>query len=94
VRESSAATGSATGDESGTAEPPPPANVKMINPGAAEARRPAGKAKPDGQSVDTKTTAADPGVAECERRYSSFRRSDGTYQPFGGGARTRCPHLR
>jgi hypothetical protein len=38
--------------------------------------------------------AASPDVEECERRYSSFRRSDGTYQPFGGGPRQRCPHLR
>ena len=34
------------------------------------------------------------GVEECERRYSSFRREDGTYQPFDGGPRRRCPHLR
>jgi hypothetical protein len=34
------------------------------------------------------------GIAACERRYSSFRRSDGTYQPFGGGPRLRCPLLR
>jgi hypothetical protein len=30
---------------------------------------------------------------DCRRRFSSFRESDGTYQPYGGGARMRCPHL-
>jgi hypothetical protein len=34
------------------------------------------------------------GIAECERRYSSFRASDGTYQPFGRNSRELCPHLR
>lgn len=34
------------------------------------------------------------GVAECESRYSSFRRSDGTYQPFGRNSRQVCPFLR
>ena len=29
----------------------------------------------------------------CRRRFSSFRESDGTYQPYGGGARMRCPYL-
>jgi hypothetical protein len=38
--------------------------------------------------------ATAPGFAECERRYSSFRASDGTYQPYGSGSRARCPHLR
>jgi hypothetical protein len=40
------------------------------------------------------SSADAPGLEECERRYSSIRRSDGTYQPFGGGPRMRCPHLR
>lgn len=33
-------------------------------------------------------------MQQCERRYSSFRQSDGTYQPFDGGPRRRCPLLR
>ena len=33
-------------------------------------------------------------VIECERRYASFRRSDGTYQPFSSTLRERCPLLR
>jgi hypothetical protein len=37
---------------------------------------------------------ADSSLAECERRYSSFRRSDGTYQPYGSRPREVCPLLR
>jgi membrane peptidoglycan carboxypeptidase len=39
------------------------------------------------------TSAATPGQCEaaaCARNYSSFRASDCTYQPFGGGPRQRC----
>jgi BA14K-like protein len=35
-----------------------------------------------------------PGIAECESRYTSFRRSDGTYQPYGRSSRELCPYLR
>ena len=41
------------------------------------------------------TTERENGAAtECERRYVSFRRSDGTYQPFNSTMRERCPLLR
>jgi hypothetical protein len=30
----------------------------------------------------------------CAARFRSFRWSDGTYQPYGGGPRRLCPHLR
>ncbi len=30
----------------------------------------------------------------CDRRYRSFRWSDGTFQPYGGGPRRLCPYLR
>ncbi|MEL6746780.1 MAG: BA14K family protein [Pseudomonadota bacterium] len=33
-------------------------------------------------------------IARCEDDYRSFRRSDGTFQPFGGGPRRLCPYLR
>jgi hypothetical protein len=33
-------------------------------------------------------------LQECERRYASFRRSDGTYQPYNRNFRERCPFLR
>jgi hypothetical protein len=33
-------------------------------------------------------------IMECERRYNSFRRSDGTYQPYNSSSRERCPLLR
>lgn len=30
----------------------------------------------------------------CDDRFRSFRWSDGTYQPYGGGPRRLCPYLR
>lgn len=30
----------------------------------------------------------------CDARYRSFRWSDGTFQPYGGGPRQLCPYLR
>ena len=30
----------------------------------------------------------------CDDRYRSFRWSDGTFQPYGGGPRELCPYLR
>lgn len=30
----------------------------------------------------------------CDDRYRSFRWSDGTFQPYGGGPRKLCPYLR
>lgn len=30
----------------------------------------------------------------CASRYRSFRWSDGTFQPYGGGPRQLCPYLR
>jgi hypothetical protein len=30
---------------------------------------------------------------ECDERYRSFRWSDGTFQPYGGGPRQLCPYL-
>lgn len=38
--------------------------------------------------------ATEAGMAECERRYSSFRASDGTYQPYDRNSRVLCPFLR
>ncbi len=72
-------------------------SLKLINPAASDPRaaaaEPAGK--PDGNDTGVAETEIDrPGIAACEKRYSSFRRSDGTYQPYGGGRRQRCPLLR
>lgn len=33
-------------------------------------------------------------MSQCERRFVSFRRSDGTYQPFNRPTRELCPFLR
>jgi BA14K-like protein len=64
---------------------PDPDRAMIVNPSAAESE-PTKAAASDGASAGES--------AECERRYSSFRRSDGTYQPYGGGPRARCPFLR
>ncbi len=37
-------------------------------------------------------TSADP-YERCAYRFRSFRYSDGTYQPYGGGPREVCPYL-
>jgi hypothetical protein len=76
-------------------------NVKLINPSETNRGNPsqtdlgvatAEPTKPDADVAEIETDRQ--GIAACERRYSSFRRSDGTYQPFGGGPRLRCPLLR
>jgi hypothetical protein len=80
--------GSGNGEEANGAP-----GVKLINPNPNQA---------DAAAVPARRVELDPAESEadrqslaaCERRYSSFRRSDGTYQPFGGGPRQRCPVLR
>jgi len=68
-------------------------NVKLINPSAADpSGAPAEPLKPEADVAEIEADRQ--GIAACERRFSSFRRSDGTYQPFGGGPRLRCPLLR
>jgi hypothetical protein len=70
-----------------------PAAGRIINPDGMRA----------GQDVRGTAQAAEPEagshgsearMAECERRYASFRRSDGTYQPYGRSSRAICPLLR
>jgi outer membrane biosynthesis protein TonB len=82
---------------------PPPApeatparpGVTLINPGSTEARpNPSDPSRPGRESPGKSADGSPAGTEECERRFSSFRPSDGTYQPFGGGARVRCPLLR
>lgn len=86
--------GSASGNDEATERGP---RIKLINPSQANSAtapaEPARKAEVD--PIERIESEADrQGLAACERRYSSFRRSDGTYQPFGGGPRQRCPQLR
>lgn len=69
-------------------------NVKVINPGQDDAARVAAQPARDAEFGATENETDRQGIAACERRYSSFRRSDGTYQPYGGGPRQRCPLLR
>jgi len=67
----------------------------VINAGSAEAGSGEGR---DGQLKPGNAEATDSPAAgileKCARRYSSFRRNDGTYQPHNGGPRKPCPLLR
>jgi hypothetical protein len=78
----------------GKVEDKPGLNVQLINPGQDNAPRVATESAraADANQLESETDRQD--IAACEKRYSSFRRSDGTYQPYGGGARQRCPLLR
>jgi hypothetical protein len=49
---------------------------------------------PPNQESVPKRTADEEMLARCSRRYSSFRASDGTYQPYDGGPRKLCSLLR
>jgi hypothetical protein len=74
-----------------------PQGVTLLNPGKVDAGpdgQDLGRRGPETPAFDRAVGAASPTAQECERRYSSFRQSDGTYQPFGGGPRVRCPLLR
>ena len=85
-----------TPDERDRVEAPPnDARVAEMNTERAADRR---ASRPDDER---RVNAMDDGhafdaasVAECESRYASFRRSDGTYQPFGRNSRQVCPFLR
>ena len=75
--------------------PPNDARVAEMNTERAADRR---ASRPDDER---RVNAMDDGhafdaasVAECKSRYASFRRSDGTYQPFGRSSRQVCPFLR
>ena len=70
-------------------------NVTLINPSHEDARAAAAEPATRSEAGMAEIEEVDRhGIAACERRYSSFRRNDGTYQPFGGGPRQRCPLLR
>jgi len=65
---------------------PSPA-ITLLNPGAAASGAGNGLEKESALGADMD------GIGACERQYASFRRSDGTYQPYDGGPRRRCPLL-
>jgi hypothetical protein len=68
---------------------PPQREAVLVNPEWTATPRMEPEANPVGRNrVD------DADIAECERRYSSFRASDGTYQPYGRNSRILCPFLR
>jgi hypothetical protein len=62
--------------------------LTLLNPASKRARRDADPSRSPPRDLDQA------GMEECERRYSSFRRSDGTYQPYGRSSREPCPFLR
>jgi hypothetical protein len=78
--------------------PKPPSTATLINPGRVDAGPDAGDLVQPGRTAGTpaaeEAAVAPAGIEACERHYSSFRRSDLTYQPYGGGPRARCPLLR
>ena len=72
--------------------PAPPTAPAFLNPGlAASGPRKENSGQAAGLVTLDEGKADDVAIAQCERRYSSFRRSDGTYQPRDGGPRKRCP---
>lgn len=93
-------TGAAPGapEQPGKADQHAPSGATLINPGRVDAGPDARDLVQPGRTAGTpgsEEAAVAPGRIEaCERHYSSFRRSDLTYQPYGGGPRARCPLLR
>ena len=77
-----------------------PAKDQIVRPGAEPPRlkaMPAANrrdAQPDGRRTYAGGDFDDDALRACERRFVSFRRSDGTYQPFNRATRERCPFLR
>ena len=75
-----------------SAQPTPPTAPAILNFGSAASNP---RKENSGQAASLVTLDGsktdDVAIAQCERRYSSFRRSDGTYQPRDGGPRKRCP---
>jgi hypothetical protein len=100
---STAAAGN-TGAAPGAPEPPgkaeqrAPFGATLINPGRVDAGADAQDLVQAGRTAATpgaeEAAVAPAGIEACDRHYSSFRRSDLTYQPYGGGPRARCPLLR
>ena len=71
----------------------PRSGVVLVNPEWTRAR-PITPQRELEEERDRGSMYDGPGIAECESRYSSFRRSDGTYQPYGRSSREFCPYLR
>ena len=77
----------------------PRSGVVLVNPEWTRARpispqRELEEERERGRGRDRESMYDGPGIAECESRYTSFRRSDGTYQPYGRSSRELCPFLR
>lgn len=78
----------------GAAQPPVAPDFTIKNPDSAAKGSDLGeerRSKPASDALDRPDAAA---LEQCQRRYSSFRASDGTYQPLDGGPRRACRLLR
>lgn len=79
----------------------PERGVVLVNPEwkQAPASQPDREPEPERRAyrpeADTRQgrLADESALAKCESRYSSFRRDDGTYQPYGRSTREPCPFL-
>ena len=76
------------------AQDPATHGARLVNPGAGGVNSAAAAARSLTVSDETKSTLPEDLLDQCARRYASFRRSDGTYQPLDGGPRKRCALLR
>jgi hypothetical protein len=89
-------------EPSATAQAPAGQGFALVNPNWKQHRRTqqreaslTGRAyDDDGNDRADGRRGSEAAMIACERRYSSFRRSDGTYQPYGRGSREVCPLLR
>jgi hypothetical protein len=75
-------------------EAPPKLRVQDTDEVAERVDSPSGALAEDksGQPVSAEDGDA-AASTECGRRFASFRRSDGTYQPYGSRTRVVCPYL-
>ena len=89
-----------TDERTGTPEPKAiRQGVTLLNPGSADAGpdaqgRGSSRRESGAGAQPNSPASVSAGSEECARRFSSFQPSDGTYQPYGGGPRARCPLLR
>jgi hypothetical protein len=68
--------------------------VRLVNPDAGRVNSAAGAPVAVSDRADHNSNPQNHLLDQCARRYSSFRRNDGTYQPLDGGPRKLCSLLR
>lgn len=86
------------GDVQGPVDTPPdvnaPAPARILNPDNSTPDAVQRQAEAVSEPSDAPDLGSEEQIAACERRFASFRRSDGTYQPYGSRGRQLCPLLR